>query len=127
MKRIVATLLAVLLLSHVTFASDIDLKGLSTDELIELRRAISQELVDRGEFKTATVPAGEYTIGTDIPAGDYSISTDAVMATVTVNSYEQLYVISPSDGVGKMTVIDGDTFATSTTIVLEQYSGLTFE
>ena len=128
MKKIIVLLFMSIMFSHLVFAAtDIDLKSLSTEDLVALRQEINQELADRGEFKSATVPAGKYSIGTDIPAGEYSVSTSQILTTVTVNGYEQMYAITPKDGVGKITLKEGDSFETSSTVILEQYSGITFE
>ena len=127
MKKVIAVFLSILLLSQIAYASDIDLKNISTEDLIKLKTSIMEELMDRGEQKSAQVPAGEYTIGTDIPAGSYSLSTDQIVVTVTVNGYEQMFVITPDDSVGKITLNDGDIFTNSSTIVMEKYSGITFE
>ena len=127
MKKVITLIVTILLFSQAALAADVNLQDMTTDDLIALRTAIVQELMDRGEIKSATVPAGEYTVGPDIPAGSYSISTSQIMVTVTVNEYEQLFVITPDDGVGKITLNENDTLTCSSTIVLEKYAGLSFE
>lgn len=127
MKKLIAVIITTLLFSQAVLASGIDLGGMTADELIALKTAITQELMDRGEIKSANVPAGDYIVGEDIPAGSYSISTSQIMVTVTVNDYEQMFVVTPDDGVGKISLSDGDAFTCSSTIVLETYAGLAFE
>lgn len=127
MKKMIGTLLAVLMLSSTVIAAEVDLQSMSTEDLISLRLSIVEELMARGEMKSAKVPAGKYTIGTDIPAGSYSISTDQIMVTVMVNGYDQMYVVTPDDGVGKITLNDGNSFECSSTIVMTTYTGISFE
>ena len=127
MKKFLSFLLAVLLLVPICACAEVDVKALSTDELIKLRASIVDELMARGEMKSANVPAGEYTVGEDIPAGSYSITTDQIIVTVIINEYEGMYVVSPDSPVGKITLKDGDKFQISGNIVLEKYAGLSFE
>ena len=127
MKKFLSFLLAVLLLVPICACAEVDVKALSTDELIKLRASIVDELMARGEMKSANVPAGEYTVGEDIPAGSYSITTDQILVTVIINEYEGMYVVSPDSPVGKITLKDGDKFQISGNIVLEKYAGLSFE
>ena len=56
MKRILSFLLLFAFLVPVLALAEVDVKSLSTDELIALRLTIVQELMDRGEMKSATVP-----------------------------------------------------------------------
>ena len=127
MKKFLSFLLAVLLLVPICACAEVDVKALSTDELIKLRASIVDELMARGEMKSANVPAGEYTVGEDIPAGSYSITTDQILVTVIINEYEGMYVVSPDSPVGKIILKDGDKFQISGNIVLEKYAGLSFE
>ena len=127
MKKIIAAIVVLVLFTGIAYAETVNLKGMSSEELIRLQTSILQELMDRGEVRSATIPAGIYTIGDDIPAGSYSISTKQIMASIAINEYEQLFIVTPDDGVGKITLKDGDVFECSTTVVLTKYSGLKFE
>ena len=129
MKKLSSVFLALfLLLIFVSAeAAEFDFSSMTNDELIALRLSVFQELMDRGAVKSATVPAGTYTVGVDIPAGDYSISTSQIMVTVVIGNYDQLYVVTPDNGVGKVTLKDGDTFQVTSTVLLTKYAGLTFE
>ena len=127
MKRLFAVLLSIVIISGSCYAADIDLSGMSTDELISLRTAIVQELIDRGDLQTAAVPAGEYTVGTDIPVGSYTITTKEILVTITINDYDQMYVVSPDSSVGKVTLSEGDKFTCSSNIELQKYGGISFE
>lgn len=106
--------------------ADVDLATMTVDELITLKTQIEQELINRGAVKSATVPAGKYIVGKDIPAGDYSISTSQYMVVVTIGSLN-MYVVTPDEGVGKVTLNEGDSFECSSTIVLTKYAGLNFD
>lgn len=127
MKRFLCFLVMVILVIPSLACAEIDIKTLSTDELLSLKLLIIQELIDRGEVKSATVPAGEYIVGEDIPAGSYSMSTDQILVTVVVNEYDGMYVITPDNGIGKLVLKDGDKLQLTSTVILTKYSGLTFE
>lgn len=72
MKKLLAVLLVLCLLPWV-YAEDIDLSGLSFEELRALQNRIAEEIVSRPEWKMVSVPPGIYKIGVDIPAGDWCI------------------------------------------------------
>lgn len=72
MKKLLAVLLVLCLLPWV-YAEDIDLSGLSFEELRALQNRIAEEIVSRPEWKEVAVPPGFYVIGRDIPAGDWCI------------------------------------------------------
>ena len=73
MKRIIILTLA-LIIAAVPALADIDLSGLSFDELRELQARISQELTTRPEWKSVPVPPGIYRVGVEIPAGMWTIT-----------------------------------------------------
>lgn len=73
MKRLIALLLACLLVVPCAFAEDIDLSSLSFIDLVILKERISQELTTRPEWKSVPVPPGLYQVGVDIPAGDWCL------------------------------------------------------
>lgn len=125
MKKLVAIIAVLVLLCGVAYAA-VELSSMSTDELIKLKTSIEKELIDRGAVKSANIPAGEYVVGTDIPAGSYSISTTQILATIVYGDYN-MYVVTPEEGVGKVTLKDGDSFQCSSTITLTKYAGLSFD
>lgn len=63
----------VLLLVPLASMAEIDLSGLSFDELIALREKITEVLWESDEWKETVVPEGTYLIGRDIPAGHWTI------------------------------------------------------
>lgn len=72
MKRLFAILAALLMLTTSAFA-EIDLSGMSYEELINLSEQVKLEIWKRAETKGVTVPAGYWEVGVDIPAGTYTI------------------------------------------------------
>ena len=73
MKRFLAIMVLVLMVVSSAAAEDIDLSGLSFDQLIQLQSRITMEIMQRDEWQEVTVPAGVYVIGKDIPAGSWSV------------------------------------------------------
>ena len=127
MKKILCSLLVILLLVPVFASAEVDVKMLSTEELIALRVSIVDELMARGEMKSANVPAGEYIVGEDIPAGSYSITTNQILVTIVIGDYDGMYVVSPDSPVGKITLKAGDKIQFTGGVVLTKYAGLSFE
>ncbi len=127
MKKFLGFLFVVLLLLPIFASAEVDVKSLSTEELLALRVSIVDELMARGEMKSANVPAGEYVVGDDIPAGSYSITTDQLLVTIVIGDYDGMYVVSPDSPVGKLTLKVGDKIQITGKIVLTKYSGLSFE
>lgn len=75
MKKIVAWLLALLLISAVplALAEEIDLSRLSFAELAALRDRAQMEMMARDEWQEVIVPAGLWEVGVDIPAGSWVV------------------------------------------------------
>ena len=61
-----------MLLTGVAFA-ELDISGLSFDELIALQATINQAIWNSDGWKEVTVPEGVYKIGEDIPAGRWTL------------------------------------------------------
>ena len=75
MKKMMIILLVVaLLLPTVSTASDIDLSGLSFDELVALKQRVNLAIWSVEEWQEVTVPQGVYKVGIDIPAGHWTIT-----------------------------------------------------
>lgn len=74
---ILAAITAAFALSVVGYASDIDLKSLSDEEITQLFSDVEQELVDRNITKTSDLLPGTYVGGVDIPVGGYDIMASA--------------------------------------------------
>ena len=73
MKKLIALILAALMIPAASIASVPDISGLTRDELLELNRQIQLTLFSQQLVDGVTVPAGTYTVGEDIPAGTYRI------------------------------------------------------
>ena len=129
MKKYFSFLFAVFVFIVPVYAvAELDLSGMSFDDLVELRNEILTEIMSRSDFKSVTVPAGNYIVGEDIPAGHYSleISDGGYMAIVTVNTYT-IHSISDGNGVGKITLKDGDSISIqASSIVMSTYTVLGF-
>lgn len=75
MKKLITiciTLALVLALAPAAFA-DVDLSGMTFDELVALREQIDLAIWSSQEWQEVEVPQGLYIIGTDIPAGKWTI------------------------------------------------------
>lgn len=73
MKKLFCALFLVLMLPLCAMA-DIDLSGMSFDELVELRDQLNLAIWNSAEWQEVTVPQGIWIVGEDIPAGHWSIS-----------------------------------------------------
>lgn len=77
MRRILSLALALVLclaLIPAASAADIDLSGLSFDELVALRDRIDLAIWQSEEWQEVTVPHGVWLVGEDIPAGKWTIT-----------------------------------------------------
>lgn len=74
MKKLLSLLVLVALFLSVPASADVDLSGMSFDELIALREQVNLALWATEEWQEVTVPAGAYEIGKDIPAGYWTIT-----------------------------------------------------
>lgn len=72
MKKLIALLIVLLLPAFA--AAEVDLSGMSFDELISLRDKINYALWETDEWEEVTVPCGVWKVGEDIPAGKWTIS-----------------------------------------------------
>ncbi len=83
MKRFLAILVLVLLVVSSAAAEDIDLSGLSFDQLVQLQSRITMEMMQRDEWQEVTVPAGVYMVGRDIPAGKWEVTATQFLSYLT--------------------------------------------
>ena len=73
MKRLFAIVMAaVMLFSIPAFAADLDLSGMTTEELVALQDSIQTELNSRGYNKNDEIATGVFVVGQDIRAGIFS-------------------------------------------------------
>lgn len=73
MKKILIALLLLSLLLPAALAEDIDLSGLTYDQLVALKDRINKAMWECDEWQEVTVPAGVWKIGEDIPAGHWTM------------------------------------------------------
>ena len=72
MKKLFSVVLILVLLASAA-AAEIDLTGLSFDELAALRDQCLIEMFSRDEWQEVTVPQGLWEIGVHIPAGTWTL------------------------------------------------------
>lgn len=77
MKRILALTL-VLLMCAASALAEIDLSGMTWDELVALERQVQMAMWASDEWQEVEVPIGAYEVGVDIPEGYWTISTDGI-------------------------------------------------
>ena len=73
MKKLLALILALVLVSSAALAESVDLSGLSFDDLLNLQQRVNAALWASDEWISASVPIGLYEIGVDIPAGHWTV------------------------------------------------------
>ena len=65
--------LAVFICILTTVAAEVDLSGMSYDELVALKDQINKAIWESQEWQEVTVPQGVWRVGEDIPAGKWVI------------------------------------------------------
>lgn len=108
MKKLATLILTIALILAPAAHADIDLSGMSFNELVELQEKVTAAMWASDEWQEVELPAGMYVIGDDIPAGqwDFSCENGMVMIKVwkSVDEYTQngdkiwLNVISANAG-----------------------------
>lgn len=84
MKKILAALFILMLFSMPALA-EVDLSGMSYDELVALKDQINLAIWQSDAWQEVEVPAGIWIVGEDIPAGKWTIKhTDGVSSTKVV-------------------------------------------
>lgn len=73
MKKLTTLILALALILAPAALAEIDLSGMSFDELVDLQRQITAAIMQTDEWQEVEVPAGTYVVGDDIPAGRWTI------------------------------------------------------
>jgi len=74
MKKFITFALALVLLLSCACAEDIDLSGLSFDQLVALKQKVNQALWASDEFQEVSVPPGVWIGGEDIPVGRWTVT-----------------------------------------------------
>lgn len=78
-KRLVALLTAALIcvMPFAAYAGEIDLSGMSFEELQDLQLKLTQAIWESDGWQEVRVPAGVYQVGEEIPAGKWTITKAA--------------------------------------------------
>lgn len=84
MKKVVMLVLVLVMVGAVALA-EVDLSGMTFDELVELRKQVDQAIWASDGWQSVQVPGGDYDVGVDIPAGRWTLTG------VTSFSYFQVY------------------------------------
>lgn len=86
MKRIVAVLSVVLCMVPAFACADIDLSGMSYDELVELSKDVGLAIMSHEDFDSVVVPMGLWEVGVDIPEGTWIITSEKDYTSVIYGS-----------------------------------------
>lgn len=92
MKKMLGILLGItLLLSAVSaLAAEIDLSGMSYDELVALKDQINLAMWQSDEWQEVEVPQGVWVVGEDIPAGKWTVKCAEPWINTEINWGESL-------------------------------------
>lgn len=103
MKKALSLFLCIAISLSVSFAvADVDISGLSYDELVELVNKAQMEMMKSDKWQEVLVPEGIYQVGKDIPAGHWTISAPPKGVT-----YVGYGTSLESDGSGLDNIING--------------------
>lgn len=83
MKKVILLVMALLLVGALASA-EVDLSGMTYEELVELRDQLDKSIWAMDEWEYVQVPGGDYDVGVDIPAGRWTL--------VGVDSYSEIKV-----------------------------------
>lgn len=119
MKRLLALILSMIALFTTTAFAEIDLSGMSFEELVKLQNKINAAIWASDGWQSVTVPAGIYKIGEEIPSGKWVIkAVDGTTTYISIGNnlakgsfeidYPKSYtqITSPSDSYSKYNKID---------------------
>lgn len=97
-KALICASVLSMLISSKAIASEIDLSGMSLDELVTLKNSVMEEIDSRIGDSGDTIGAGVYVVGEDIKEGSYLITVDnneSIGAWVFENeeTYDEYYKV----------------------------------
>lgn len=90
MKKLVALVVALVLVSSVALATTVsfDFSGLSLAQLVEVQQQLTMAMWATKEWQEVEVPQGIYEIGVDIPAGHWTIkAADGAYVWIVYGKY----------------------------------------
>lgn len=83
MNKVVAILFLLAWMIPAFALADVDLSGMSYDELVALKDQINKAIWDSEKWEEVTVPQGVWKVGEDIPAGHWTIkAADGALASI---------------------------------------------
>lgn len=100
MKKVFAILAAVVLVCSAA-AAEIDLSGMSYEELVALRDQLNTAIWASKEWAGVSIPQGTYKIGEDIPAGHWTVRA-ASKSICMVTYCEKVDEFGDADWMGAM-------------------------
>lgn len=139
MRKIVCMMLIIViaLTTAIAQAVELDLSIYSDDELKEIFELLNEEMLNRKIVKSATIPVGRYTVGTDIPAGKYVIEmsdkskhSGPIVKIYNDNTLSKKTFSEWLEGPEDTMIIElnnGNVLETDETIILSTFVGITFE
>lgn len=86
MKRIAVSIVFILLMIPVFSLADVDLSGMSYNELVSLSKQVGMAIMQSDEFDSVTVPMGLWEVGVDIPEGTWIITPEDGLSIVVYGS-----------------------------------------
>jgi len=94
MKRLITIILILALILPASSLADVILNGMTTDELLELRRQINLQLFNEKLLDGVDVDPGKYIVGEDLPAGDYRVE---VILPSQAYAFGSVWVYDPGE------------------------------
>ena len=87
MNKSISVFIVCLMLLIPAFAfAEVDLTGMSYDDLVSLSKQVGMAIMQSDEFDSVTVPMGIWEVGVDIPEGTWIITPEKSMCTVVYGS-----------------------------------------
>ena len=128
-------ILFVMILQATAFAG-YSFKDMSEAEIVQVAAGLNDELIRRYLVEQVEIPAGRYTVGTDIPAGDYRIAISTGYAYLSVwgseyNNFDEdgglllsMVLNAENKEIGKAVLNEGNVIDFDSALVFETYHGL---
>ena len=110
MKKLLTVLIVLALLGAAALAEQIDLSGMSYEDLLALRQQVDAAIWASDGWQEVEVPAGVYTIGEDIPTGRWSVSPTGVVAAITLYPDKSDYTGQTYNILTTAAIMEGESF-----------------
>ena len=83
MNKSISVFIVCLMLLIPAFAfAEVDLSGMSYDDLVSLSKQVGMAIMQSDEFDSVTVPMGIWEVGVDIPEGTWIITPEKSMCMI---------------------------------------------